>query len=571
MLWFYKNWNNHKKRKMRYRLLYFFISLFITVAISSCSIQKPFNSLPDLTGIENIDTLRVQHNDSLFSIGKNTLLKNKYGIWELYLEGNALERGLKGGSLTRELIHLQEEAIMSRIQSLVPNQGYQEFLKKAVAVFNRKLHLNVTEEYKAEIYGVSRFALEKYDSFAPPYLRSLYLHGAHDIGHALQDLMLVGCTSFAAWDSKTRDGQLLLGRNFDFYAGDEFAREKIVAFINPDKGHKFMMYTWGGMIGAVSGMNEKGLSVTINAGKSNIPLKAKTPISLVAREILQYAETTVEAIEIAKKREVFVSEAIMIGSASEQKALLIEVSPGNFGVYEVENSNELICSNHFQSTEFAEDRRNLKTIKESHTQYRFDRMEELLSQNELLTPEKAAAILRNTDGLEGSKLGFGNEKAINQLLAHHGILFKPEERKVWVSANPYQLGAFVAYDLVDVFKKFENGNVTKSVADSTEIIPEDDFVNSKEFRNYERFRELSEEINHAISSEENISEKKVEQLIFLNPYYWKAYSLTGRYYFQKKDFKKAIIHFKQALQLEVSTSPDERYLEKMIKKSYRKL
>ena len=554
---------------MMYRLSNILIFLVSTALISSCSIQKPFKTFPNLTGIEDIDTLRVQHNDSLFSIGKNTLLKNKYGIWELYLEGNALERGLKGGSLTRELMHIQEEAIMSKIQSLVPKEGYQKFLKKVVAVFNRKLHLHVTEEYKAEIYGVSMFA--KHNYFESPYLQSLYLHGAHDIGHALQDLMLVGCTSFAAWDSKTEDGQLLLGRNFDFYINDEFAREKIVAFINPEKGHKFMMYTWGGMIGAVSGMNEKGLSVTINAGKSNIPLLAKTPISLVAREILQYAETTVEAIEIARKREVFVSEAIMIGSASEQKALLIEVSPRNFGVFEVENANELICSNHFQSAEYAGDRRNLKTIEESHTQYRLDRMKELLSQNDKLTPDKAAAILRNTEGLEGSKLGYGNEKAINQLLAHHGILFKPDAQKVWVSANPYQLGAFVAYDLADAFRKFEQGNVIKSVADSTEIIPEDDFVNSKDFRDYEEFRKLREEVNYAISSEENISEKKLDQLINLNPYYWKAYFLAGQYYFQKKDFKKAVIHFKQALQREVPTSLDEQYLEKMIKKSYRKL
>lgn len=556
---------------MMYRLSNILIFLFSTVLISSCSIQKPFKTFPDLTGIENIDTLRVQHNDSLFSIGKNTLLKNEYGIWELYLEGNALERGLKGGSLTRELMHIQEEAIMSKIQSLVPKEGYQKFLKKVVAFFNRKLYLHVTEEYKAEIYGVSRFALEKDDNFASSYLQSLYLHGAHDIGHALQDLMLVGCTSFAAWDSKTQDGQLMLGRNFDFYVNDEFAREKIVAFINPEKGHKFMMYTWGGMIGAVSGMNEKGLSVTINAGKSNIPLMAKTPISLVAREILQYAETTVEAIEIAKKREVFVSEAIMIGSAREQKALLIEVSPRNFGVYEVENADELICSNHFQSAEYTGDRRNLKTIEESHTQYRFDRMEELLSQNDKLTPDKAAAILRNTEGLEGSKLGYGNEKAINQLLAHHGILFKPDARKVWVSANPYQLGAFVAYDLVAAFQKFEQGNVAESVADIAESIPEADFVNSKEFRDYEKFRKLNEEIKYAISSEENISEKKLDQLILLNPYYWKAYSMAGQYYFQKRNFRKAVIYFKQALHREVPTSLDEQYLEKMIKKSYRKL
>ncbi|MGB8705786.1 MAG: C45 family peptidase, partial [Gillisia sp.] len=416
---------------------------------------------PDLTGIDAIDTVRVKHNDSLYTIGKNTLLKNKYGIWELYVEGDPLERGMINGSLTRDLMHTQENAIMDKIQSLVPSKSYRQFLSKIIAWFNRKMYKYVPEEYKQEIYGITRFNLHKYDYFAPPYVRGLYLTGAHDIGHALQDFMLVGCTSFAAWDSKTADGELLLGRNFDFYVGDTFAKQKIAAFFNPDKGYKFMMYTWGGMIGTVSGMNEKGLTVTINAGKSKIPLVAKDPISLVAREILQYAGNTKEAIAIAKKREVFVSEAIMVGSASERKAIIIEVSSKKIGVYDVQNSNKLVCSNHFQSKTYATDRRNIKAIKQSHSEYRFERMQQLISQEDKLTPEKAVDILRNRKGLNGELVGYGNEKAIDQLLAHHGIVFKPEERKVWVSANPYQLGAFVAYDLDDVFKKFEKGGVTR--------------------------------------------------------------------------------------------------------------
>ncbi|HKJ49311.1 MAG TPA: C45 family peptidase, partial [Christiangramia sp.] len=344
---------------------------------------------PDISGIEEIDTSRIKHSDTHFSLGNNQLFQNEQGIWELYLEGDALERGVANGNLTRELIHHQEIAFMNKLEEMVPSENYRDFLKSFVSFFNRKLYLHVPEEYKQEIYGVSRYGLERYDDFAPGYIRMLYFHGAHDIGHALQDLMLVGCTSFAAWDAKTEDGQLLLGRNFDFYAGDEFGEQKIAAFINPDKGHKLMMYTWGGMIGAVSGMNEKGITVTINAGKSKMPFKAKTPISLVAREILQYASTTSEAIEIAKQREVFVSESIMVGSGDEKKAILIEVSPSNFGVYEVENSNELICSNHFQSEAYSDDEKNLKAIKESHSQYRYDRMQELVSETEKINPEKA--------------------------------------------------------------------------------------------------------------------------------------------------------------------------------------
>jgi hypothetical protein len=247
------------------------------------------------------------------------------------------------------------------------------------------------------------------------------------------------------------------------------------------------------------------------------------------------------------------------------------VAPGNFGVFEVENPNKLICSNHFQSEAYAEDHRNLKAIEESHTQYRFDKMQELLSEKEKLNPKKAAEILRNKEGLEGAKLGMGNEMAINQLLAHHGIIFKPEERKVWVSANPYQLGAFVAYDLYTAFKKFEDGNVSGSVMLAEETIAKDPFVNTEAYKNYVKYRKLSSEITEALSKEQEVSEDKIKRLKYLNPYFWEVYKVAGDYYFQQKEFKKAVINYKQAKRREVTTLPDEEYLDKMIKKSYRKI
>src|SRR5690606_42124826 len=62
----------------------------------------------------------------------------------------------------------------------------------------------------------------------------------------------------------------------------------------------------------------------------------------------------------------------------------------------------------------------------------------------------------NKKGLDNASIGYGNEKALNQLLAHHGIVFKPAERLVWVSSNPYQLGEFVAYNLNTVFSEAQN-------------------------------------------------------------------------------------------------------------------
>lgn len=537
---------------------------------SSCGIKKSLNDRPDISKYTQEVSEKVIVNDSTFIQGNNFLTKNKYGLWELYVEGNPLERGLANGNLTQSLYYKQEKVFLNKVNRLVPSEGQQKFLTKFLKWYNRKMYQHVPEEYKTEIYGVSRYASSDFNDLAPPYLRSLYLHGAHDIGHALQDLMLVGCTSFAVWDDKSEDGNLLLGRNFDFYAGDEFAEEKIIAFVNPEKGYKFMSVTWGGFIGVVSGMNDQGVTVTINAGKSKIPLVAKTPISLVSREILQYASNIEEAVAIAKKREVFVSEAIMVGSAKDKKAVLIEVSPNNFGVYEVENTSELICANHFQSEAFDKDRRNLKTIEESHTAYRFSRMTELLNNEKKVKPTEAVAILRNREGLNDKKIGYGNEKALNQLLAHHGIVFQPADLKVWVSANPYQLGAFVCYDLGEVFHNRESNPSLVSVSEENKTIPASPFLKTETYKNYEAYRKLETKIESEIETEIFTNTTTVEALIRLNPNYWKAHYLVGRYFYETKKYQKAIIALTEASQKEIPSLNEVELVEKYVRKAKRK-
>src|SRR5690606_33310903 len=134
----------------RLPFLYFLIAIFL---LNACGVKRSLENRPDLTGIEKIDTTRVQHNDNTFSIGKNTLIKNQYGIWELYLEGDTLERGLVTGSLTRELMHKQERVIFEKVERRVPSKAHQKFLSKMVIFFNRKMHLHLLDEYKKESYG----------------------------------------------------------------------------------------------------------------------------------------------------------------------------------------------------------------------------------------------------------------------------------------------------------------------------------------------------------------------------------------------------------------------------------
>ncbi len=547
------------------------LMLLILFFITSCGVSKSLEDVPDISTYNQTKPERIATSDSTFYTQQAYLAANKYGQWELFAEGDPYQIGLQSGAVTQELFEEQERAFLGKVSEIVPSKFKQYLLRKVMAWYNRKMYLHVTEEYKAEIYGLSRYAGDDYDYVADDYLRMLYLHSAHDIGHALQDLALVGCSSFAAWGDKTEDGSLLIGRNLDFYAGDEFAKNKIIAFIKPTNGHKFMSVTWPGMIGVVSGMNEKGLTVTINAGKSDVPLSAKTPISILTREILQYAATIDEAIEIAKRRQVFVSESILIGSAIDNRAITIEVSPENFGVYQVENSNQLICSNHFQSDAYTNDENNIKHIAESHSQYRFERMEELLNETHKLTPQAAVDILRNRKGLHDKSIGYGNEKALNQLLAHHGIVFKPQQQQVWVSANPYQLGAFVAYDLNTVFQEAPKNKSGRSLHNELLTIEADPFLYTEAYKNYERNRVLSREISKAISNNENVTPETLKDFQQNNPDYWEVYYMIGKYHFEKKHYRAALNAFEIAKTKEITTVPDSEEIDLYIKKIKRRL
>lgn len=545
--------------------------LFVMLSLMSCGISKSLKNVPDVSSYNQQIPEREKISDSSFITEKGYLTKNKFGQWEMYVSGDPYQIGLNTGSLSQELFKEQEHAFLSKVDELVPSKFKQYLLRKMLAWYNRKMYLHVPEEYKSEILGVSKYAGDTYDYVADDYLRILYFHSAHDIGHALQDLMLVGCSSFAAWGSKTEDGKLIIGRNFDFYAGDSFAKNKIIAFIKPTNGYPFMSVTWAGMMGVVSGMNNQGLTVTINAGKSDIPWVAKTPISILTREILQYASTIEEAVEIAKKRQVFVSESILVGSAKDNKAVTIEVSPNNFGVYKVENSNQLICSNHFQSEAYANDEKNTKHKAESHSQYRYQRMEELLNETPKLTPEIAVHMLRNKKGLDNASIGYGNEKALNQLLAHHGIVFKPAESLVWVSSNPYQLGEFVAYNLNTVFSEAQNNTEAIPLNNKKLTIEEDPFQYTEAYLDYETYRMLSRQVEKAISVNKHLAPKMLEELQKLNPNYWQAYYLVGKYNYEKKYYRAALNAFEIAKTKEITTVPDQEQIDLYIKKIKRKL
>lgn len=479
-----------------------------------------------------------------WAVGNNWLHKNEYGLYEMYVEGKPFERGYVNGLLSQELVVRQEDYFVNRLNALIPSRLYQFFLKQVVVWLNKDLDENIAEENKQEIYGVSRFASERYDYIAPAYQRMLNYHGAHDIGHAMQNMNLVACSSYGVWNSYTSDSSLLIARNFDFYAGDDFSKERIILFINPDKGYKQMLVTWGGFTGVASGMNEHGLTVTLNAAPSVLPSSTATPVTLISRQILQYAKNIDEAFAIASRAKSFVSESFLIGSALDHKAVLIEKTPDTTILYTSPRA-EILSTNHFQSPYFLRDPVNIKHMNESATVERYKRLQQVMDQVPVKTPQTSVNILRNRKGWNESNIGLSNENTINQLVAHHSIIFLPEQQLVWVSTNPYQLGAFVCYDLKKIFSDTFSIRDHKVVYEENRTIAADTFLTTDEYQRYVLYKSRLQKFQ-STSYNLPVSDQELAAFEQSNPEYFETHLQIGKYYLAHKNYGAALKYFNQA-------------------------
>jgi hypothetical protein len=544
----------------------FFFLLLVIVLVSIAYVKWGLAPhIPQIADQSPTTWQRTKVSDNFYTLHKDWLRKSDTGLWEEYIEGTPFERGVIAGKLTKELQYIQEEAFVEQIHKLVPSDSYLSFLNYFTRIFNRHLEENIPLEYREEIYGESLSAPHDFDMIGTPYDRLLNYHAAHDIGHALQSLALVGCTSFSARAEYTADSSMLIGRNFDFYVGDKFAENKIVFFCKPTEGHKFAMLTWAGMMGCVSGMNDQGLTITLNAAKSDIPTGSATPISILAREILQYAGTIDEAYAIAKKRKTFVSETLMIGSAKDHNTALIEKSPTKTALY-LTDKHLLLCTNHYQSDSFKTDKNNIQNIATSASAYRYDRLQELLARTPKLDYQSMAAILRDQRGKGDRNIGMGNEKAMNQLIAHHSIIFQPEKLRFWISTQPFQLGKYVCYDLNKIFASAPGKKDNSESYEADLTIAADTFLLTQDWKNFLRYKELKEEVKQALKTKNpDLDNSKISELMRLNPENWESYYWAGQYYKAKHENQRAVVFFDQALTKEINDSAEIYKVKNLIK------
>ncbi|MFM2092123.1 MAG: hypothetical protein RLZZ127_2612 [Planctomycetota bacterium] len=366
------------------------------------------------------------------------------------LRGSPEDIGAAQGALLQDRIGDLEQDMVATLVERVPGFPARHLLLGAVGLANRTLPDWFTAEELRELHAATASgdpALDRMRHLGPPFQRAVHYHALHDVSQYLIDNPLVrpiqvGCSAFAAAGA---DGGVVAGRIFDFEGGPRFDLDKVVYTVHPERGHAFIHVAWPGMTGVVTGMNDAGLWVSLNAAASAGGGVVGRPIVMAAREILQHAGSIAEAEAVLARSRVFVSSALLIASGRERRAVVAEIGPGGLALRPW-HDGRISATNHFQDPRWAMDPRNRERMAQGTTQARLARLEELIASGPM-DATRAVAVLRDRRGPGGRDLGFAHRSTINAWIAAHLAVADLERGILWVSEPRHGLGAMRAFTL----------------------------------------------------------------------------------------------------------------------------
>lgn len=383
-------------------------------------------------------------------------------IWHCHTAGLARDRGYAAGRLTSPMMTAHEGELFRTLRELVPWFPVRHAILGLVNLNNRDLGSFFLPDELEAVAGIARGYQDAGDpnaAVAPAFGRILGYHALHDVSQYLIDNPLivapqVGCSAVAVDAEHSADGHVLVGRLFDFEGGRSFDFDKVVYTIAPSaegdvRRLRHVHVAWGGMHGAVTGMNEAGLWLSVNAGISDHFAYRGRPLVVAVLRALETCATIDEAVAQLAAQPVFVSESVVIASGraapGQPVAVCVELAPGRHHVRAIDGGR-LVVTNHFEHPAWAADVANQARRRDGTTTARNARLHELLRATPKHTPLTVATMLRDRRGEGGRDLGFGHRSSINSWIGAHLVVADLTAGVLWVAEPQHGLGRMLAFD-----------------------------------------------------------------------------------------------------------------------------
>lgn len=492
----------------------FLISLFAIITLSACAPAKTFKADNNYVYSQE----RIAYNNAYLEIKDNTYL--------LHLKGTHHEMGYQYG----KLLGYKFDDTLRAFESLFPKIPLGSFgrwlLNRYVYYKAGQIEKYVPAEYIEEMKGMA----DSFKDYNPDYRILLFFHVLHDIGHNFAS------SAFAVSGEAMPNGKLLIGRNADLGNEGTFDNLKAVIFYEPDKGNSFISICWPTMVGVISGMNDKGIVVSVMSSRSIDVSMEGMPISFLLKKILQYANTIDEAVKIISETPRMASSSIIIGDGKTNEAVVVEASAKKMAVRKSEKGT-IFQTNHYLSEIYKEDPKNITARGKGDSMPRFKRLQKLISENYgSITKEKVIEFLRDHSDVKGRRLPYREKGAVNRIDTSYSILFSPSELKFYLAKPPGAYGRFMAFDLKGRIEgDYPEDPFIKTDAYKNELLSEDALREAEDFISEGYFPEAVDQLKRAITYQ---------------PDNYFAYKLLGELYLKMGLNKEAEESFKRVIEID---------------------
>lgn len=254
------------------------------------------------------------------------------GGWRfLHLEGTPREMGLQHGRLIGPLIRDLYEAFTESIRF------WRRLNRRQLLARGRGLEPHIPDAFKEEMAGIAEGACMAYEDIL--------------IGHTfLESIEMLGCSCYAAYGAATRSGEVIFGRNLDFFTMGVAHKCNIIGFFKPQGGIPFVSLAWPGWCGTLTAANTEGLCV----GPLNVTRLASwrpgQPYVIQFRRLVQEARNCREAVEMLRAtKRTYPNNVLMAQTQPERGAVVAEYHSKEVVARRPRPGNDFIAAtNHFR-------------------------------------------------------------------------------------------------------------------------------------------------------------------------------------------------------------------------------
>jgi len=161
------------------------------------------------------------------------------------------------------------------------------------------------------------------------------------------------CSGFAATNEATKDGKLYHGRNLDWDAMDFILDYPTMFVCKPKSGLAYANVGWPMWVSALTGMNEKGISVESNENmtENNKNYTGRSHLQMLKR-VLNECSTLDEALALIESEPHAAGEIFLISDGKTKEAAVVEMN-GNRAVYRKLNADGSVVNSQGESFDYS--------------------------------------------------------------------------------------------------------------------------------------------------------------------------------------------------------------------------